>query len=86
MDPATEVTLARAVDSLTAGRTTIAIAHRLSTAERADVVLVIDHGRLVEVGTHRSLVAAGGVYAALHERWLDVSGAITAPDGAHAGN
>jgi ATP-binding cassette, subfamily B, bacterial len=78
VDPATEVTLARAVDSLTAGRTTIAIAHRLSTAERADLVLVIDHGRLVESGTHAELVARGGVYGHLHERWLDVTGAITA--------
>jgi putative ABC transport system ATP-binding protein len=78
VDPATEVTLARAVDSLTAGRTTIAIAHRLSTAARADLVLVIDRGQLVEVGTHASLVDAGGVYAHLHERWLDVTGAITA--------
>ena len=78
VDPATEVTLARAVDSLTAGRTTIAIAHRLSTAERADLVLVMDHGRLVEEGTHAELVAAGGVYGHLHERWLDVTGAITA--------
>jgi ATP-binding cassette, subfamily B, bacterial len=78
VDPATEVTLARAVDSLTAGRTTIAIAHRLSTAERADLVLVMDHGRLVEVGTHADLVAAGGVYGHLHERWLDVTGAISA--------
>jgi ATP-binding cassette, subfamily B, bacterial len=78
VDPATEVTLARAVDSLTAGRTTIAIAHRLSTAERADLVLVIDHGRLVESGTHAELVARGGVYGHLHDRWLDVTGAITA--------
>jgi ATP-binding cassette, subfamily B, bacterial len=78
VDPATEVTLARAVDSLTAGRTTIAIAHRLSTAERADLVLVMDHGRLVEIGTHADLVAAGGVYGHLHERWLDVTGAISA--------
>ena len=52
VDPATEVTLARAVDSLTAGRTTIAIAHRLSTAERADLVLVMDHGRLVDLFAH----------------------------------
>jgi len=78
VDPATEVTLAHAVDSLTAGRTTIAIAHRLSTAERADLVLVMDHGRLVEMGPHAELVAAGGVYGHLHERWLDVTGAITA--------
>jgi putative ABC transport system ATP-binding protein len=81
VDPATEVTLARAVDSLTKGRTTIAIAHRLSTAERADQVLVMDRGRLVEVGTHASLVSAGGVYSRLHERWLDVTGRIAVADG-----
>ncbi|MFP5328275.1 MAG: ABC transporter ATP-binding protein [Acidimicrobiia bacterium] len=70
VDPATEVRLSAAVESLTEGRTTIAIAHRLSTAERADTVLVMDHGRLVESGTHAELLARGGVYARLHERWL----------------
>ncbi|HVM07780.1 MAG TPA: ABC transporter ATP-binding protein [Acidimicrobiales bacterium] len=70
VDPATEVRLTRAVESLTAGRTTIAIAHRLSTAERADQVLVMEHGRLVEVGHHDDLVDAGGAYSRLHERWL----------------
>ena len=70
VDPATEVRLSRAVESLTAGRTTIAIAHRLSTAERADQILVMEHGRLVEVGHHDDLVAAGGPYGRLHERWL----------------
>lgn len=70
VDPATEVRLSSAVESLTEGRTTIAIAHRLSTAERADSVLVMDHGRLVEKGTHAELLAKGGVYARLHERWL----------------
>ncbi|MEA3076969.1 MAG: ATP-binding cassette, subfamily bacterial [Actinomycetota bacterium] len=78
VDPATEVRLARAVDSLTEGRTTIAIAHRLSTAERADQILVMDGGRLVESGTHADLVSAGGVYGHLHDRWLDVTGTITA--------
>lgn len=70
VDPATEVRLSRAVESLTAGRTTIAIAHRLSTAERAHQILVMEHGRLVEVGHHDDLVAAGGPYGRLHERWL----------------
>jgi len=70
VDPATEVRISRAVESLAAGRTTVAIAHRLSTAERADRVFVIEHGRLVQQGTHAELVAAGGVYGRLHERWL----------------
>ncbi|HEX4978471.1 MAG TPA: ABC transporter ATP-binding protein [Acidimicrobiales bacterium] len=70
VDPATEVRLSRAVESLAAGRTTVAIAHRLSTAERADLVLVLEHGRLVEAGHHDELVDAGGAYARLHERWL----------------
>lgn len=70
VDPATEVRLSQAIERLTEGRTTIAIAHRLSTAERADTVLVMDHGRLVEAGPHHELVRAGGVYSRLHERWL----------------
>ena len=70
VDPATEVAISRAVESLSRGRTSVTIAHRLSTAERADVVFVMDGGRLVEQGTHAELVAAGGVYARLHVRWV----------------
>jgi len=55
---------------LAAGRTTVSVAHRLSTAEVADQVIVFDHGRVVEVGTHQDLVAAGGVYAGLYDSWL----------------
>jgi len=69
VDPATEVRLQRALDSLSRGRTSVAIAHRLSTAEAADEVVVVDGGRVVERGPHRELVAAGGVYAALHASW-----------------
>ena len=69
VDPATEVRLQRALVGLTSGRTTITIAHRLSTAEAADEVLVFDAGRLVERGHHRDLVDAGGVYAGLHTSW-----------------
>jgi ATP-binding cassette subfamily B protein len=47
----------------------VVIAHRLSTAERADLVGVVDGGRLVELGTHAELVAAGGPYAALYATW-----------------
>jgi ATP-binding cassette, subfamily B, bacterial len=69
VDPALEVSLRRAIERLTAGRTSVTVAHRLSTAEAADEVLVFDAGRLVERGRHGDLVAAGGVYAALHADW-----------------
>jgi putative ABC transport system ATP-binding protein len=55
---------------LSAGRTTVTIAHRLSTAEHADKVFVFDAGRIVEEGTHGQLVAGRGVYARLYESWL----------------
>jgi len=69
VDPALEVQIRRAIERLTAGRTSITVAHRLSTAEAADTVLVFDSGRLVERGHHTELVAAGGVYADLHRDW-----------------
>ncbi len=70
VDPATERRTTEALRRLSAGRTVITIAHRLSTAEHADRVLVLDAGRLVEQGTHAELLARGGVYAGLHESWL----------------
>ena len=73
VDPATEVRLNRALDSLTRGRTTLTIAHRLSTAEAADEVLVVDKGVVVQRGPHRELVAVPGVYADLHASWVSQS-------------
>ena len=73
VDPATEVRLARALDSLTRGRTTLTIAHRLSTAEAADEVLVVDKGVVVQRGPHASLVGLPGVYADLHASWVHQS-------------
>ncbi|MEV0890427.1 ABC transporter ATP-binding protein [Promicromonospora sp. NPDC050262] len=70
VDPATEVRIARALDSLTAGRSTITIAHRLSTAEASDLVVVVDQGHVAEVGAHAELVAADGVYAQMYESWV----------------
>ena len=73
VDPATEVRLARALDSLTRGRTTLTIAHRLSTAEAADEVLVVDRGVVVQRGAHRDLVDVPGVYGDLHASWMSQS-------------
>ena len=70
VDPAAEVRIARALDSLTSGRSTLTIAHRLSTAEASDLVVVVDDGRVVEVGGHAELVARGGVYAGMHASWV----------------
>lgn len=70
VDPATEVRISRALERLMEGRTSVVIAHRLSTAERADVVAVMDRGSLVEFGSHTDLVAADGPYARLHRAWM----------------
>ena len=70
VDPETEQALSEALDRLADGRTLVSIAHRLSTAERADLVVVVDAGEIVEQGAHADLVAAGGVYSTLFESWL----------------
>ncbi|WP_369133274.1 ABC transporter ATP-binding protein [Modestobacter sp. I12A-02662] len=80
VDPATEMRLASALDTLTDGRTTLTIAHRLSTAERADEVLVVDAGRVVQRGPHAALVDAPGPYARLHASWRRSSGRQPEPD------
>lgn len=69
VDPALEVQIRRAIEFLTSGRTSLTIAHRLSTAEAADRILVFDAGAIVEDGTHDALVAAGGVYTTMHGDW-----------------
>jgi putative ABC transport system ATP-binding protein len=70
VDPALEVQTRRAMERLIAGRTSVTVAHRLSTAEAADEVLVFDEGRLVERGSHEALVARGGVYTSLYADWV----------------
>ena len=68
IDTRTEGIIQRALGTLLAGRTSVVIAHRLSTIRSADLILVVDAGRIVERGTHDALIAAGGVYADLYRR------------------
>jgi ATP-binding cassette subfamily B protein len=69
LDPGTEALVEAAVDRLMEGRTVVVIAHRLSTAERADRVGVVVDGRLVELGPHDALIERQGAYAALFATW-----------------
>ncbi|HTD27153.1 MAG TPA: ATP-binding cassette domain-containing protein, partial [Candidatus Elarobacter sp.] len=66
LDAATEALVMRGLERLLAGRTTFVIAHRLSTVRRADMILVLDDGRIVEQGTFAELIARGGQFAHLH--------------------
>ncbi|HEY8045498.1 MAG TPA: ABC transporter ATP-binding protein [Streptosporangiaceae bacterium] len=72
LDLAAEAAVVAATERLTARRTTLVVAHRLSTAARADRIAVVDHGHIVEQGTHDELLAAGGTYATL---WAAFTGA-----------
>ena len=71
LDTASERQVQAALEPLMKGRTTVAIAHRLSTILAADVIFVIDRGRIVERGTHSELLAVGGLYANLYEQQFD---------------
>jgi subfamily B ATP-binding cassette protein MsbA len=66
LDTESERAVQAALETLMRGRTTIVIAHRLSTVEKADRIVVLSHGRVAEVGAHAELLAAGGLYAGLY--------------------
>jgi ATP-binding cassette subfamily B protein len=70
VDTATEMLVQRSLEKMLEGRTTFIVAHRLSTILRADQILVVDQGRIVERGTHRQLVDAGGKYAHLYHQFV----------------
>jgi ATP-binding cassette subfamily B protein len=66
LDSESELAVQQALAAALAGRTSLVIAHRLSTVLNADKILVVDAGRVVEAGTHAELLAAGGLYAELY--------------------
>jgi ATP-binding cassette subfamily B protein len=74
LDLQSETIIERALDRLLEGRSAILIAHRLTTAQRADRIVVIDDGGIVEMGTPEELLALGGAYAVMYEAWLASGG------------
>ena len=77
LDPVTEKAMSDALDVVSRQRTTVSVAHRLSTAERADLIVVFDHGRIAETGSHLDLLELGGRYAGLHDAWQRGTGSDT---------
>ena len=81
LDSESERHIQAALETLIQGRTTIVIAHRLSTVERADRIVVLDRGRIVESGTHRELLASGGLYARLYRTQFQIIERASEPRG-----
>jgi subfamily B ATP-binding cassette protein MsbA len=84
LDTVTEARVQRSLERLMAGRTVFVIAHRLSTVQRADHIVVLADGRIVEEGTHAALLAHGGEYRRLYREQFADAGAVAADPGARA--
>jgi len=82
LDSESEVAVQRALDAALEGRTSIVIAHRLSTIRQADLIVVLDHGRVVQTGRHADLLTAGGLYAVLHATQFDTRSPLGPSPGA----
>jgi len=80
LDSEAEAKVQKALEELMRGRTVLTIAHRLSTVKKADLICVLDQGRIVESGRHEDLVANGGLYARLHRTQLGITGAFPASE------
>ena len=85
LDAANETLVQGALDALMQGRTTLVIAHRLATIVNADRILVMEAGRIVEEGTHASLLAKGGLYASLARLQFETGAAALASEPARVG-
>lgn len=85
LDPESEELVKEALERLMAGRTTLVVAHRLSTIRRADRIVVLERGRIVEQGSHDALLAASGRYAHLHATQTPVPSLVESPGSADAG-
>ncbi|MHB1907156.1 MAG: ABC transporter ATP-binding protein, partial [Acidimicrobiales bacterium] len=82
LDLQSEIVVERALDALLEGRSAILIAHRLTTAQRADRIAVVDRGGIVEVGSPAELLARGGAYAAMYRAWVEAGGRDASRDAA----